>query len=132
MSDWSRADAGQAVEVAHTPDRAAVVAFDGPKGGYVLERGDRMKVLPREWFGVGPPRRDLSISADGTRLAIPDGDAVVVYDTDASRWLARLDAPQAGAQGTMSTDGKHVKWSSPKKPCSMTDIATKTLQNSCP
>jgi hypothetical protein len=98
ISDWSKPDAGQPVEVANAPDRAAVVVFDATKGGYVLERGGQSRALPREWFGVGPPRRDVSISADGKRLAIPDGDDVVIYDTDTSRWMARIKAPQPGAQ----------------------------------
>jgi hypothetical protein len=132
ISDWSKPDAGQPVEVANAPDRAAVVVFDATKGGYVLERGGQSRALPREWFGVGPPRRDVSISADGKRLAIPDGDDVVIYDTDTSRWMARIKAPQPGAQGKVSADGRHVRWSAPGKPCSMTEIATGTLQKTCP
>lgn len=131
MSDWADANSPQAVEVANAPDRAAVVVFDAMKGGYIVQRGGQSQTLPRDWFGAGPPRRDISIAADGRHLAIPDGDAIVVYDVDAKRWLKRLDAPEPGAKGKMSADGRHVVWTSLKGACSMTEIATGTPNKKC-
>jgi hypothetical protein len=86
--------------------------------------------------GRSPPRRDLSISADGARIAIPGGAAVVVYDVDSKRWLARVPTPSgaagaAGAAGKMSADGKHIRWSSPGGGCSMTEIETGALHDKC-
>jgi hypothetical protein len=132
VSQWHDANTPETVELVVAPERAAVVAFDVTKGGYVLTRGARANPLPREWFGAGPPRRDLSVSADGRRLVVPDGSAAVVYDTDAKRWLARLDAPRAGSEAKISADGKHVRWTAPGAPCSMTEIDTKVLVKSCP
>jgi len=125
VSDWTDANTPSPTELAAAPDRAAVLTFDAMRGGYIVQRAEKIEVLPRPWFGAGPPRRDVSISADGNHLAIPDGDAVVVYEVPAKRFLARLKAPEPSSKGKMSSDGKHVRWDTPGKPCAMTDITTK-------
>lgn len=132
MSDWTDANTPQPVELVVAPDRNAVVGFDAMKGGYFVQIGARTQVLPRDWFGAGPPRKDLSVSADGTKLGVPDGDAIVIYDTGAKRWLARLNAPEPGARGALHADGKSVRWTAPGKPCSMTEIETKVVKKGCP
>lgn len=131
VSDWTDANTPQPVELVNAPERTAVVGFDTTKGGYFVARGARTQALPREWFGAGPPRKDLSVSADGIKLGVPDEDAIVIYDTGAKRWLARLTAPEPGLRGALAVDGKSVRWTAPGKPCSMTDIETKAVKKGC-
>ena len=129
VSKWSKTST-EGVELVVAPNRTAWLTFGN--GGYNIHRGERSQRLPREWFGAGPPRKDLSISGDGSYVAIPDESGVSVYLTNPPHWLGRFAAPQTGAQGKMSNDGKFVVWTAPGAPCSMTEIATKTLQKKCP
>lgn len=139
-SQWSKPTFTQPNELVVAPNRAAVLMFESSKGGYFVQRGDQEKRLPRIWFGVGPPRRDLSMTADGSRIAVPviepspgEAAAVIVYETDVARFVGRFalpskDVPDAGTvEGRVSSDGKYVVWSFPRRACMTTEIATNTL-----
>jgi hypothetical protein len=136
-SQWSKPTFTQPNELVVAPDRAAVLMFETAKGGYFVQRGGQEKRLPRIWFGVGPPRRDLSMTADGARIAVPavepspgEAVAVVVYETDVPRFVGRFalsqkDAPDGGGfEGKISPDGQYVVWTSARRPCMVTEIAT--------
>lgn len=139
-SQWTKPTFTQPNELVVAPNRAAVLMFESAKGGYFVQRGGEERRLPREWFGVGPPRRDLSMTSDGSRIAVPviepspgEAAAVILYDTGVPRFAGRFalsqkDAPDAGTvEGKLSRDGKYVVWTFPKRACMVTDIATNTL-----
>jgi hypothetical protein len=140
VSRWDDPDASVAVELVSTPGRVAWITFEARKGGYIFHRGERSKRLPREWFGAGPGRHDLSLSADGARLAVPMSDtspaemmAVMVFETETQKVLGRFAVPQkespggGGFEGKISADGKYVVWTFTRRACMVTEIETGTL-----
>lgn len=134
MSSWSTKSNNE-LELAGTPGRTAMLVFSHD---YAVRRGDTLTPLPREWFGAGPPRHDLSLTTDGDLLAVPvnpppadEAVAVVLYSTRARRFVGRFaiatkDIPDAGAGaiGKVSGDGKSIVWTLPGRPCMATDVVS--------
>jgi hypothetical protein len=135
-SSWSK-KATDDLELAATPDRGVLLVYGGD---YRIRRGEATTRLPREWFGVGPPRHDLSLSADGNTLAVPvtepsadEGAAVILYDTRARRFNGRFAVPKKDmlvardGVGKVSGDGNTITWTFTGRPCMVTDVASNKL-----
>jgi hypothetical protein len=121
-----------------SPLRAIVTSGDGgptiwfdERAGYAVERAGGCVALPRAWIEGAEPRRDLSVSRDGARLAVPEpiGLGATVYDLRGMREIGHFDfhgdMPTGGGWETrLSNDGRRVVFLFSRRPCAVTDIAT--------